>query len=275
MVLRKSLRPFGEPYPAFDGLPPVAALGLASRGNTHLTGDDVANAIERGIGYLNWCGHDDGLAAAVRNLGASERARVIIATQLDARDADDAERELDAMLETLGTDYLDVVTAYYLESDAEWRQIQGRAGARTAIEAARSDGRVRRFGFTSHQRPLARDILDEGSVDVAMVRYNAAHRGAEAEIFHRALATPIVAFTCTRWGALLEATDQTPAMSPPDCYRFALAHPAVTVALTAPNDRRELEANLATLDAPPPTEDELALWRRHGDRVRATAGRFP
>ncbi|MEQ9498823.1 MAG: hypothetical protein RIT81_18235 [Deltaproteobacteria bacterium] len=275
MVLRKSLRPFGEPYPCFDGLPPVAPLGLASRGNTHLTGDDVANAIERGIGYLNWCGHDDGLAAAVRNLGASARARLIVATQLDARDADTAERELDAMLETLGTDYLDVVTAYYLESEAEWRQIQDRHGARTAIEAARSDGRVRRFGITSHQRPLARAVLDEGSIDVAMVRYNAAHRGAETEIFHDGLATPIVAFTCTRWGALLEATDLTPAMSAPDCYRFALAHPNVSVALTAPNDRHALDTNLAVLDAPPPTEDELEVWRRHGDRVRATAGRFP
>lgn len=275
MVRQNPPRPFGEPRVRLAGLPAVAALGLASRGNTHLRADDVVAAVERGVGYLNWCGHDDGLAAAVRAMDRQTRARVVVAAQLDARDADGAARELDDKLATLGVDTIDVLTAYYLESLDEWRTIQGPRGARETIESARADGRVGCFGVTTHQRPLARAILDEGTIDVAMLRYNAAHRGAEDEVFHDALTTPIVAFTCTRWGALLTATDATPAMRAVDCYRFALAHPAVAVALCAPNDRAELEEDLAVLDAAPPTEAELTAWRRHGDRVRATAGRFP
>ncbi len=252
------------------------ALGAnCPRGNTHLTASDVHRAIARGVGYLNWCGHDDGMAAAIRELDAATRARVIVATQLDAQTADEAERAIDAMLATLGTDTLDVVTAYYLETEEEWRTIEAPRGARAAIERARADGRVKRFGITSHQRPLARAILEERAIDVAMIRYNAAHRGAEREVFDAAGATPIVAFTCTRWGALLSPTDRTAPMSAPDCYRFALAHPTVTIALTAPNDRRELETNLEVLDAAPASEAELAAWRAHGDRVRATSGRFP
>jgi len=41
---------------------PVCRLGLATRGNTHLASQDVAHAIDRGINYLNWCGHPDGMS---------------------------------------------------------------------------------------------------------------------------------------------------------------------------------------------------------------------
>ena len=33
---------------------PVCRLGLATRGNTHLTRDDVLLALDRGLNYWNW-----------------------------------------------------------------------------------------------------------------------------------------------------------------------------------------------------------------------------
>jgi hypothetical protein len=36
--------------------PPVLRLGLATRGNTHLTAGDVEHAVAKGVNYLNWCG---------------------------------------------------------------------------------------------------------------------------------------------------------------------------------------------------------------------------
>ena len=46
-------------------LPRVRRLGLATRGNTHLRPDDVAHAIDRGLNYLNWCAHPDGMSRAI------------------------------------------------------------------------------------------------------------------------------------------------------------------------------------------------------------------
>ncbi|MGA8185292.1 MAG: hypothetical protein WB819_16810 [Terriglobia bacterium] len=61
-----------------------------------------------------------------------------------------------------------------------------------------------------------------------------------------------------------------------DWYRFALAHPAVSVVLMAPNGRRELEENLKLLDDwRPPTPAEFESMSAHGLRVRKHAGRFP
>ena len=104
-----------------------------------------------------------------------------------------------------------------------------------------------------------------------MHRYNMAHRGAEKAVFPAALEsdTPVIAFTCTRWGTLLAGHEEWegPAPSAPDCYRFALAHPAVELALTAPHSVGELQQNLAVLDAPAPTPDEMAAWRAYGDIV--------
>src|ERR1700689_3957391 len=97
-----------------DGLPVVCRLGLATRGNTHLSAGDVEFAIERGINYLNWCGHPDGLSGAIARLGGG-RKEIVLAAQFEARSAGDAEREMAAMLEELKTDYLDVLTLYYVE----------------------------------------------------------------------------------------------------------------------------------------------------------------
>src|SRR5439155_14728578 len=100
-------------------------------------------------------------------------------------------------------DYVDVLTFYYVEEAAEWEQIAGPGGALAYCASARRDGLVRLLGLTSHQRRLAAAAARTGLLDVLMVRYNAAHRGAEAEVFPvtDALGMPVVVYTCLRWGA--------------------------------------------------------------------------
>ena len=259
----------------------VCRLGLATRGNTSLSREAVLAAVDRGVNYLNWCGYADGISKAVKTLG-NRRQEVIVAAQLQSHTADDARRELDSLLRELGTDYLDVVTYFYLETDQQWRQITADDGAHRTLREAQAEGRVRAIGVTSHQRPLAASIAASGAIDLAMIRYNAAHRGAEDEVFPTVVRhdIPLVAYTGVRWGALLKTTPDDPVgFVPPsavDCYRFQLMQSAVSVALMAPNGSEELEQNLALLDdwQPLSTEQTDAL-RAHGDRVRRHAGQFP
>src|SRR5262249_16344117 len=156
-------------------------LGVASRGNTGLTSADVHLAVERGVNFLNWCGTSgNGMSRAVAELGA-RRGDVVVCAQFEARTAADAATELRGRLETLRTDYIDGLTFYYVEEPAEWQEIIGPGGALAYCAAARDDGRVRLLGLTTHQRPLAADLARSGLLDLLMIRYNAAHRGAETE----------------------------------------------------------------------------------------------
>lgn len=260
---------------------PICRLGLATRGTSALTPDDVGYAVERGINFLNWCGVPDGLSDFIAGLG-QKRAEVAVCVQFEARTAADASNELDQILTRLRTDYLDVLTFYYVEEREEWQQLIAAGGAREFCTAAQRDGRIGLLGVTSHQRRLAAEMASSGLLDVLMIRYNAAHRGAEHDIFPvtRERGMPVVAYTCLRWGALLRATPEDPpglvVPSAAEWYRFALQHPAVTVALMAPENRRELDDNLHVLDRNEPLSAEhYAQLAAHGQRVRRHAGSFP
>jgi aryl-alcohol dehydrogenase-like predicted oxidoreductase len=185
------------------------------------------------------------------------------------------------LLAALHTDYIDVLTLYYVERPEEWAELQSPGGALGFLREAKLDGAVRRIGVTSHQRPFAAEMCRSGLLDALMIRYNAAHRGAERDIFPvtEAMKTPLIAYTALRWGALSRPTPDDPpdfqVPAPPNWYRFVLQSPAVAVTLTAPETRAELEEDLSVLDAGPLSPQEYERLTAHGDRVRRHAGRFP
>jgi len=265
----------------WPGVGRVCRLGLATRGNTSLEPDDVEHAVGHGVNFLNWCRHADGLQQWIRACGR-RREQVRVAVQFFARTAGEARVELAECLEELGTDYIDVLTYYYVESQSEWEQIVSKGGAAEVIEAARGDGVVRSIGLTSHQRQLAALWAGTGRLDSLMIRYNAAHRGAEREVFPVTVGRecPVVAFTCLRWGGLIGSTPDDPTgFIPPSaaaCYRWVLCHPAVTVALAAPDGRVELDEVLSIIS---PWQTMSASDHKslsdHGDRVYRHGRSFP
>ena len=221
------------------------------------------------------------MASAVRELG-SRRKEVMVAIQLESRDKKSAQRELEENLDQLKTDYIDVVTFYYVEHSKEWHDMIGDQGALAAMRASKEQGLVHMIGLTTHQRALGVEVLKSRELDLLMARYNAAHRGAETSLFPIAqeLETPVVTFTSLRWKGLLQSTSEDPpSFTPPgapDWYRLVLANPAVAVALMAPDNREELEDNLTLLaDWRPPTKQEFETLCSHGERVRRNAGQFP
>jgi predicted aldo/keto reductase-like oxidoreductase len=270
---------FRSPRAALPGT--ICRLGLATRGTTGLTPDDVEHAVASGVNFLNWCGVADGLSDYIANLGA-RRADVAVCVQFEARTAREAKSEFELILKQLRTDYIDVLTFYYVEERTEWQEIIGPGGALEFCAPAQREGRIRMLGVTSHQRPLAAEMAASGLLDMLMIRYNAANRGAVQEIFPVTMerGLPVVVYTCLRWGALLRSTqDDPPGFAVPKApawYRFALQHPAVTVALTAPENRAELDEDLQVLQHDNPLSiDEYAELAAHGQRVRRHAGSFP
>ena len=203
---------------------PVCRLGLASYGPTAITPDDVLSAVDRGINFLNWQGlaegasDGDAFTTAISSLG-NQRESVVVCAQFGARNEADASTELRAALAALGTDYIDVLTLYYVERADEWDELTAPGGVIRYLRDAKRDGVVRRIGITSHQRTLAAQMAKSGLLDTIMIRYNAAHRGAERDVFPvtQPLGLPVIAYTALRWGALLRTTPDDPAgFSVPD-----------------------------------------------------------
>jgi aryl-alcohol dehydrogenase-like predicted oxidoreductase len=265
---------------------PVCRLGLASHGQTEITADDVLYALDRGVNFLNWPGEADtedsrdAFSDAIASLGA-RRDEVVVCVQFGARTAADAATELRSILRTLRTDTIDVLTPYYVEHLHEWQQLIAPGGALEYCAAAKREGRIGRLGITSHQRPLAAAMARSGLLEVVMIRYNAAHRGAEREVFPTtdALGVGVIAYTALRWGALLRSTPDDPegfSVPPaPEWYRFVLQSPSVAVTMAAPHNRAELEQDLEVLQATEPmTRAEYDRLAEHGERVRKNAGTF-
>jgi aryl-alcohol dehydrogenase-like predicted oxidoreductase len=266
---------------------PVYRLGLASYGRTAITPDDVLSAVDRGINFLNWQGLTEGTSdgdantTAISSLG-NQRESVAVCAQFGARNEADAATELRAALAALGTDYIDVLTLYYVERADQWEELTATGGPIQYLRDAARDGAVRRIGITSHQRTLAAQMAKSGLLDTIIIRYNAAHRGAERDVFPvtQPLGLPVIAYTALRWGALLRTTPDDPAAfsvsRAPDWYRFVLQQPAVAVTLCAPQTRAELEEDLGVLQAEAPlTNEAYAALAEHGQRVWRHAGGFP
>jgi len=261
-------------------LPTVSRLGLATRGGSGLRPEDVEHAIARGVNYLNWCGHPDGMSQTIAHLGTARR-NLVVAVQFQSRNSRHAVREFESYLKQLKTDYLDAATLYYVESGEEWSAITAPHGSWEFLDTQKRAGRLRLIGLTTHQRPLAAMWAQTGLLDLLMIRYNAAHRGAEKDVFPvtSQLGIPVVTFTALRWGALPNPTPEDPSgvqlPTPADCYRFCLANRNVAVVLMAPASRPELESDLALFDDwRPPSAAEREAIRAHGERVRRTAGTF-
>jgi aryl-alcohol dehydrogenase-like predicted oxidoreductase len=130
--------------------------------------------------------------------------------------------------------------------------------------------------ISSHDRPTLARLAADPRIDAIMVRYSAAHPGAEREVFPT-LGTGdqrragVVAYTATRWGMLVDPRrtptgEATPRAS--DCYRFALTSPSVDVCLIGPKNAAELDEALAAMDCGPMSADEIAWMKRVGASIR-------
>ncbi len=145
-----------------------------------------------------------------------------------------------------------------------------------ACERLKERGLVRFIGVSSHKRALFPQLAEGEFADVLHLRYNAAHRGAEQDVFPHLGPRPpgVVAYTATCWKKLLRAAPDAAKGRKPaagDCYRFVLAHPAVSVCMTGPANAGHVDEMLAALQRGPMDEDELAWMRRVGDAVYGKA----
>jgi len=244
----------------------VHRLGLAASYGIDEAG--VRGALERGINYLYFANQKSGaLLKPVREAIERDRGNLVIAgTTTIGWFGGSVRRAAERLLAKLGTDYLDVFQLGWLGVGAAWTTSTVRE-----LEQLKQSGKVRALGVSIHDRERAGRLAADSPLDMLMIRYNAAHPGAERDIFpHLAKRSPmVVAYTATRWRKLLKRPSgwQGQVMTAGDCYRFCLSSPHVDVVLCGPKNTQELDENLSALAKGPLTPDEESWIRDFGRAV--------
>lgn len=225
-------------------------------------------ALDRGVNYVFWANLRAGkLRPVLKTALARDREKYIVATgALMGFYGGGVRSGCESMLRDLGTDYLDVFQLFWLGVTSAYTEA-------TAAELVKlkEEGKIRAIGVSIHDRERAGRMAEDSVMDLFMLRYNAAHPGAEHDVFpHLERRHPaVVAYTATAWRKLLKAPRgwTGPAMNAGDCYRFCLSNPHVDVCLTGPADRAQLDANLAAMEKGPLSAEEDAWMRAYGKAV--------
>jgi len=256
---------------------PVFRLGLSA---TYRPGEQaIRQALDEGVNYLFFFGIDTQMKAVLRDAIGRERGRYVLATGAYNYiwGHQNLRRTLEKRLLQLGTDTIDV---FHFLGVVREKDLTPRV--REELEELRHDPRVGAVSISTHDRPLAGKLAAAGALDALMVRYSAAHRGAEVDVFpHLEAHRPgLVSFTATRWRRLLYRPwgwpKDKPVPTAGDCYRFVLSNPHVDVCMTAPSNGRQFRENLAAVRRGPLTPDEAAWMREFGDAVhRRYRGKRP
>jgi aryl-alcohol dehydrogenase-like predicted oxidoreductase len=271
---RLTPRPFGH-----TGLSttPLALAAFSVRGagprGLKLSADDVERAFyDHGVNTFLFHWSMGSMVEGLRRLiRGGKRDELVLIAEAGIPTGWFVRRSWHRHARVLGVDRIDVFLLGWVQ--ARW-YVTGRTWP--AMQHLKDEGRVRAIGFSCHNRALAVALARELQVDVLMIRYNAAHRGAESQVFDGlGPARPaLIAYTATRWGMLLRplpAGGFPSGMTAGECYRFTLSHPAVDTVLCAARSAAELRDDVAAVLRGPLPSDHLERARRFGDAVHAAA----
>lgn len=238
-------------------------LGLAT--NYGIDEDGVRAAMDRGVNLFLWTSRGKkSLKSPLRDALGQRRDEVaVVGYATIGYFGWSVRRGAEGLLKELGTDRVDVLLLGWLGVGAAWT-----SATEGELVHLRESGKVGAIGVSIHDRPRAGKLAESSPLDLLMIRYNAAHPGAEREIFPhvREKKPSILAYTGTAWRKLLKRPKgwDGPVMTAGDCYRFQLSSPHVDVAVMGPASRAQMEENLAAVEKGPLTPDEEKWMREFG-----------
>jgi aryl-alcohol dehydrogenase-like predicted oxidoreductase len=245
---------------------PVHRLGLALNYGLDPRGFDVA--VERGVNFFFYTQlRTSGLVPSLRRVLKADRDKFVVAAGPSmAFFGGSVRKAAENRLRELQVDYLDVFQLFWLGVGSAWTD-----GTVEALQKLKEEGKVRAIGISIHDRARAGKLAESSPLDLFMIRYNAAHPGAERDIFpHLEARHPaVVAYTATSWRKLLKRPGswKGDVMTAGDCYRFCLSSPHVDVTLCGPASTEQLTENLDAVERGPLSPHEAAWMREFGAAV--------
>ncbi len=246
----------------------VSRLGLASGYGISAVGVEKAYH-EFGLNYFYWSTpRRKKFGEGLRNLIGSNRDDIVIAIQSYDHLGWTVERSIHKSLKSLGVDQVDVIIL-------GWHNRQPRRSIIEGALKAKEQGLVRFIAMSGHNRKLFGQLAQqpESPIDIFMIRYNAAHRGAEDDIFPHLPEENrpgVTIYTSTCWGKLLKQNKMPPGERPltaAECYRFVLSNPKVDLCMIGPKNEQQMLDGAAALRQGPLSETEMQRLVKIGDHL--------
>ncbi|NIT55765.1 MAG: hypothetical protein GWN00_05865, partial [Aliifodinibius sp.] len=178
---------------------PVHRVGLSA---TYRPGKQtIYRALDEGVNFFFAFGIDRQMIRGLREAMHHQRDRIVLATGAYNLliGYPNLRRTLGKRSRQFHTDYIDVFLFLGVTKPEHFPP-----RALEEMVRFREEGKVRAIGISTHDRNFAGKLASEGAVDVLMIRYNAAHRGAEQDIFPylQSHHPGVVGYTATRWSYL-------------------------------------------------------------------------
>lgn len=247
----------------------VGRLGISSSWSA--PAEAFEEAFEKGCNYFTWGtfikGRSTGMQEAVMNIiNKGQRDKLVLSMITYAHDNFLTNHFLKKGLKLIGADYVDILMLGYFPKRPPQRLIDG------ALKL-KDEGLIRHLAISSHNRKVFPELAKEGIFDIFHFRYNAAHRGAEKDIFphiNEESKPGMVSFTATSWKQLLNGKKMPEGEQPlsaADCYRFVLSNLGVDVCMMGAKDREQMTENLTTIEKGPLNDDELVRIKKIGDHL--------
>ncbi|MFB6219489.1 MAG: aldo/keto reductase [Halobacteriaceae archaeon] len=141
------------------------------------------DALSRGVNHVDVAPTYGDAERKLRPFLADHREEVFLGCKTQARDRAGAREELEASMDRLGVDRLDLYQFHAVTSREGLDELAGEGGALEAVEAAREEGLVDHVGLTSHGDPrVIRAAIERLDLDTVMFPLNfvlAAREGEE------------------------------------------------------------------------------------------------
>ncbi len=241
---------------------------LAVSGGYDVDAKSLREALDRGVNYwYHGSIRREGMTRAIRDVvSAGRRDELVVALQSYSRWPWFLEWNFERGLKQLGLDHADVRLLVWFNSMPS-ESIMER------VEKMRARGLFKHLAVSSHERTMFPKFAADRRFDILHIRYNAAHPGAERDVFPampKESRPGTVAYTATSWGQLLDP-GRMPSGEKPlrgrDCYRFVLSNPDFNVCMTGPKSADQMREALAALDDGALSAEENERFRRIGSHA--------
>lgn len=175
-------------YP-FGGINQAAGWDPFTTDGRRVAISTIHRALERGINYVDTApGYGHGNSESIFGEALKgRRQQVVLATKCGWQgDADSVLRSLEASLDRLQTDCIDVIQFHggmFTSEDVD-HILNG--GPLDALREAQQDGKVRFLGFTCEEPWTARPLIASGQFDIVQLRYNLIYQSAALHALNEA-----------------------------------------------------------------------------------------
>lgn len=148
------------------------------------------------------------------------RDRVVLATKTLKRDAEGAAKHLDLSLTNLRTGVIDIYQLHQVANRETLDTVMAPGGACEALDKARSEGKVRFIGLSSHDTKTAIEACRTGRFDTVQIPFNFIEQDPAKELFQVAEEMDMAVIGMKPMGGgVLERADL--------CFRFLQQYPRV------------------------------------------------